>query len=472
MKSDKIKPNWLKVVSFKTELLSEYLIHKGYREDLPKLLPRIGLLRNRMIIDNDIYVDLNEVNEVSKILSKDLISYADEAYSAIEAQSTKLLIISNKIRKSDIFSFSNQDLIDYLKDFFAEYKCALGAIGIPTIIDLTIEPKIKEYLRTSEIKNVDEAFGVLAISERTIATNQESMDLIDIAIEKSSDRDFVNCVEKHNQKYGWLHSTLFLGDEYTESKIVDEINSIGNPIIEKEHIIGERRRQIAETENMIERISSEEGKSLARFFQKAVYFRTARLEWLNQACFAMRPVMNEIASRLKINFDDLIYLYPEEIYKLLSQPSLLNKEVINERKKGYAFISDDSHEYALFTGQHLMEWKEKFSVKIDMGVIKGTVACKGKVRGRVVLMKDRSELSKIHFGDIMVTPLTTPDFVVAMKKSSAIVTDLGGMTSHAAIVSRELGIPCIVGTKNATRILKDGDMVEVDANNGVVNILK
>jgi pyruvate,water dikinase len=87
-------------------------------------------------------------------------------------------------------------------------------------------------------------------------------------------------------------------------------------------------------------------------------------------------------------------------------------------------------------------------------------------------MKDRSELSKIHFGDIIVTPLTTPDFVVAMKKSSAIVTDLGGMTSHAAIVSRELGIPCIVGTKNATRILKDGDMVEVDANNGVVNILK
>jgi phosphoenolpyruvate synthase/pyruvate phosphate dikinase len=255
-------------------------------------------------------------------------------------------------------------------------------------------------------------------------------------------------------------------------KITDEINSISNPIKEKERIINERNMQIFEAEKVIDYISSDEGKSLARFFQKAVYFRTARLEWINQACFAMRPVMNEIASRLKINFDDLIYLYPEEIYKLLSQPSLLNKEVINERKKGYAFISDDSHEYALFTGQHLMEWKEKFSVKIDTGVIKGIVACKGKVRGRVVLMKDRSELSKIHFGDIIVTPLTTPDFVVAMKKSSAIVTDLGGMTSHAAIVSRELGIPCIVGTKNATRILKDGDMVEVDANNGVVNILK
>jgi phosphoenolpyruvate synthase/pyruvate phosphate dikinase len=471
MRSDKIKPDWLKVVSFKTELLSEYLIHKGYREDLPKLLPRIGFLRNRMIIDNDIYVDLNEVNVVSKILSEDLIAYASEAYSVIEAQSLKLLATAKKV-KQEVVVLSNNDLSRKLKAFFVEYQKALGAIGIPTIIDLTIESKIREHLKSSGIENIDEAFGKLAIPEKSIATNQELLDLMNIAIKKNTNQNTESLIREHNQKYGWLHSTLFLGDEYTVSKITDEINSISNPIKEKERIINERNMQIFEAEKVIDYISSDEGKSLARFFQKAVYFRTARLEWINQACFAMRPVMNEIASRLKINFDDLIYLYPEEIYKLLSQPSLLNKEVINERKKGYAFISDDSHEYALFTGQHLMEWKEKFSVKIDTGVIKGIVACKGKVRGRVVLMKDRSELSKIHFGDIIVTPLTTPDFVVAMKKSSAIVTDLGGMTSHAAIVSRELGIPCIVGTKNATRILKDGDMVEVDANNGVVNILK
>ncbi len=67
---------------------------------------------------------------------------------------------------------------------------------------------------------------------------------------------------------------------------------------------------------------------------------------------------------------------------------------------------------------------------------------------------------------------TTPDVIIAMKKASAIVTDFGGLTSHAAIVSREFGIPCIVGTKSATQMLKDGDMVEVDAEEGVVRILK
>ena len=88
-----------------------------------------------------------------------------------------------------------------------------------------------------------------------------------------------------------------------------------------------------------------------------------------------------------------------------------------------------------------------------------------------MIVKDRSELHLVENGDILVTRLTTPDFVVAMKKAAAIVTDLGGITSHAAVTSRELKIPCIVGTKNATRILKRGEMVEVDADQGIVKIL-
>jgi pyruvate,water dikinase len=73
-----------------------------------------------------------------------------------------------------------------------------------------------------------------------------------------------------------------------------------------------------------------------------------------------------------------------------------------------------------------------------------------------------------NYGDILVTIMTSPDFVVVMKKAAAIITDEGGLTSHAAIISRELEKPCIVGTRSASRILKDGDLVEVDANLGVV----
>jgi pyruvate,water dikinase len=79
--------------------------------------------------------------------------------------------------------------------------------------------------------------------------------------------------------------------------------------------------------------------------------------------------------------------------------------------------------------------------------------------------------NKISEGDILVSVSTSPQLLPAMKKASAFITDMGGITSHAAIVSRELKKPCVVGTKIATQVLRDGDIVEVDANKGVINIL-
>ena len=83
------------------------------------------------------------------------------------------------------------------------------------------------------------------------------------------------------------------------------------------------------------------------------------------------------------------------------------------------------------------------------------------------------DLKKISSSkDILVSPMTRPDFVPAMKIAGAVVTDEGGVICYAAIISRELGIPCIVGTKIATKVLHDGDLVEVDADNGVVRIME
>ncbi|MFO7872469.1 MAG: phosphoenolpyruvate synthase [Candidatus Undinarchaeales archaeon] len=101
-------------------------------------------------------------------------------------------------------------------------------------------------------------------------------------------------------------------------------------------------------------------------------------------------------------------------------------------------------------------------------IVKGFDASPGIGAGKVKIIHSASELSKIQKGDILVTEMTTPDMVPAMERASAIVTDSGGTTCHAAIVSRELGIPCIVGTGNATSVLKDHHKVTVDARKGVV----
>jgi len=107
--------------------------------------------------------------------------------------------------------------------------------------------------------------------------------------------------------------------------------------------------------------------------------------------------------------------------------------------------------------------------KIDAPVLlSGAAASPGVASGPVKIVPDPSQIDKVLKGDVLVAEMTTPDFVPAMKRAAAILTDRGGRTAHAAIVSRELGIPCIVGSEKATAMLKDGQVITVDGSNGKV----
>lgn len=112
------------------------------------------------------------------------------------------------------------------------------------------------------------------------------------------------------------------------------------------------------------------------------------------------------------------------------------------------------------------DYKKKEIKIASSPILTGSPASPGIGIGTVKILKSPKEIGKISKGDILVAPMTSPDYVPAMRKSNAIITDEGGQTSHAAIVSRELGIPCVVGTKNASKTLKDGDIVTVNGETG------
>jgi pyruvate,water dikinase len=101
-------------------------------------------------------------------------------------------------------------------------------------------------------------------------------------------------------------------------------------------------------------------------------------------------------------------------------------------------------------------------------ILKGTAASPGIVEGEVRLILDPSQCFKMKKGDILVTEMTNPLYMPAIEKAKAIVTDIGGLLCHAAIISRELKIPCIVNTKKATKILKDNQRIIVDATKGKI----
>lgn len=135
-------------------------------------------------------------------------------------------------------------------------------------------------------------------------------------------------------------------------------------------------------------------------------------------------------------------------------------------------IRTGEHEYEIIAGKRAQEiYETVFAKKETTNEIKGMCASPGKAVGTVKIIKKTHDMANMKQGDVLVASMTRPEMVPALKKAAAIVTDEGGITSHAAIVSREMGIPCIIGTKNATQVLKDGNRVEVDATKGVVRIL-
>lgn len=152
----------------------------------------------------------------------------------------------------------------------------------------------------------------------------------------------------------------------------------------------------------------------------------------------------------------------------------INKEIIAKRQQAFVINHDRNH---LYQGDDAQEIIDEFKEAVaSVNSLSGKVASVGKAKGPVkVIAVDYSDISllndeiqKMNKGDILIAQTTAPELIVACKKAAAIVTDLGGMLSHAAIVSREFGIPCIVGTEYATQVFKDGDLVEVDAERGIV----
>lgn len=192
-------------------------------------------------------------------------------------------------------------------------------------------------------------------------------------------------------------------------------------------------------------------------------------------------LFDKISNELKIDAEMIKFLSPDEIILSLKNRSLaISKKTLEQRKDFYVFvmlnkkinlmIGDEAYKFE----RNLEERKSGVAEDLngDDSFIKGAIANKGFVKGIVKVLNAIEDVKKIKKGDIVVSPMTSVLLYPYLKNVSAIITDEGGLTSHAAIISRELKIPCIVGTKIATQVLKDGDLVEVDADEGIVRILK
>ena len=222
---------------------------------------------------------------------------------------------------------------------------------------------------------------------------------------------------------------------------------------------------------------------IAKNLEKMSLYKDQVRTFINEVFFEPQgyfaTLLKAISCISLISVDDLETYLREEVVATFDHITV-DSSVSRERKIAFISDSDESHP-RYYTWWEALTLIRAFEDEILYSeTISGTIASRGVVRWRVKLMNvDYSNLDALHQnivtmheGDILVAETTAPELIGACKKAWAIVTDMGWLMSHAAIVSRELQIPCIVWTKVATRLLQDGDFVEVDADNGVVRIIE
>jgi len=278
-------------------------------------------------------------------------------------------------------------------------------------------------------------------------------------------------LEAHLEKYAPVVA-LWIGQPMTLSQLVGELSeyvkSGKNASQERGAMTAGLEAKKTQKKDLVERLKIDRKHarlfdSYAEFMLLKFYRRYAQL----RALFAMRRVFDEISRRLCIPESQARFLITLEYGRLLD--GSFDASQLEEREKFCVLYSEKGRD-RIWVGEEARKIAAAAEPKTDLSVteLHGQCACLGHAKGRVKIILSPADLPKMRKGDVLVAIATNPDIVPAMRLASAIVTNQGGVTCHAAIVSRELGIPCVIGTKIATKWLKDCDLVEVDADKGAV----
>ena len=269
---------------------------------------------------------------------------------------------------------------------------------------------------------------------------------------------------QYKEDFRWIRMTKWTGEPIDETYARKRFE--------------EEKRNCEEGNYITPRHSAEKPGSFIAFSVAVAYWRAecGRVEM--ETAFRMKSILQMLADRLKVSYKHILLLSPSEMVSVAqgSSGNIHLSEILKREKGFFNTVVENGEELILHSEdpeyQKIKELYLTFDESKKSDVLYGVGAAPGVVKGRVCIIHSMQDAGVFKDGEILVASETTPSFVPLMRMASAILTGKGGITSHAAIVSRELKKPCIIGIKDVTKILKDGDLVEVDAERGIVKILK
>jgi phosphohistidine swiveling domain-containing protein len=345
----------------------------------------------------------------------------------------------------------------------------------PVIDELSKKLMAKFLKSKNKSSELSEYLTLISTTLKKPAVICEHEELLGIAAMKNG-KNQSEKLKRHCIKWRWFPCFNPCDDAYDLNYYKRELNQIDRQAakLELKKIKDEKLKHRNNYEKLLKQVKDEEILKLIKMTNDVSFYREYRNDLRRQGLFLVRPLYEAIGQKLDLNVKQICYLTQEEIIDSLNKNKLsVSKSILKMRMKRFVMLADSEDHFLLDD----IEVADKLASKIEKKnqvttEIKGQIAAKGFATGRVTVISRIEKLKTFTKGNILVASMTAPDYLPAMKKAAAFITDEGGITCHAAIVAREMKKPCIIGTKIATQVLQDGDLVEVDADRGVVKIFK
>lgn len=394
-------------------------------------------------------------------------------YWYYERKETLLEEFLKKKSKVNLKRLSNEELYDLL---FNWYQITLNQIYYINLapVELGLQRAIAD-LKASDYLTNDEISILYSLDDNTAVIREEYAFLM--ALKTNKGKSIKSIIKNHLKEYSYV--TIGYGSSPLNEKVLltryEKIKEL------EENYIDKRIKEIEKYPQVLKKQKREiykklNNKQLANLFELAAklgFMRDRKKAFLGKSVQFRNTIMEEISRRFKIDWNDIRFYLMNEFEDLLLHDRKLECEEIEKRKQGI-YISSISN---MFTGGEARE--EYFqSVKTEiedtkvLNTRRGICASHGVVRGKARICLTFEESNKLEKGEILIAYGTDFDFMNAIVKSSGIITEEGGILSHASVISRELKKPCIIAFKGITKLVKDGDLIELDAEKGTVKLLE
>ncbi|GEM_PF-2153678 len=424
------------------------------------------------------------INKIFKVVCRDLKSfhYYKRMIKKVQAAWLKVAL---KVGKSANSKMSVQDLGKLYEIFIHHHQEHFNKpiwiiFPIEPVLSAKVEKVLKKILaRAGQVSDFDYYLKVIfSPEEKNAITAMEEM-LLKAAVKiKKTGFDLEAAAKKLAQYYGFIPCYDVIDEPWDVSHFKTELKSVlKKPLSELQSEVAQIKTRFVKHRQEFQKFLrnfelSKDERELFIMAHELVFIKDERDDYRRRGSAAGQNLFNQIGKKFNLNRKEVCYLAIAELRQALKTGLLpITKAQIKERLKGYLLLWKNGRPMIVTSGQeikHLLNQELRQSQDKQVKEVRGQIGATGLAQGSVVIIYTKHDLRKVYQGAIMVSVTTNPDYVPAMKMCKAFVTDEGGITSHAAIVAREMNKPCIVGAKIASRILKDGDLVEVDANQGVV----